>query len=492
MRKTLIATCMLTAFATCTLAQPQTASAQDIPRVVAAARGAVVLLKTFDRDGVLVGLGSGFRIAGGRFVTNAHVIAGASRVEVFNDSGALLGVARSADMLSTSVDLAILPSAGPRAPYLSLAGASPAIGEHVIVIGAPEGLTNTVSDGIVSARRKIGARHLLQISAPISPGSSGGPVLNNKGQVVGVSESILREGQNLNFAVPVSEVIALASSRAGQFEFPAATEKVARSPTQRGGFSGAAGGSSAPVLTLGSYLHGDLASGDEIVEGNYADYYRINEDKALSVSIWVSSPDFTPSFRVFKVVGDTLVAVAASKPVYGEKQVTPLRLESARMALSLLPHVAYVMIVNATDDSHSKAGGYGLSVGAANGMMPAGSRLVKIEERWLESGSTDIFDIHFDRTRIERSTDNAYLVWTRLTYRGPNTGKDGQAFDVTMEQDEISCADGRFRVLSVARFLKGDVVASSFSPTEWLTVFPESVGELSQRTICAYINAHGF
>lgn len=490
MRKTLIATCTLAVFASCTLARPQTATAQDIPRVVAAARGAVVLLKTFDRDGMLLGLGSGFRIAGGRFVTNAHVVAGASRVEVFDESGTLLGVARTADMLSTSVDLAILPSAGPRAPYLSLAGASPAIGEHVIVIGAPEGLTNTVSDGIVSARRKIGARQLLQISAPISPGSSGGPVLNSKGQVVGVSESILREGQNLNFAVPVSDVIALASSRAGQFEFPAAAGRVVRSPIQRGGFAGSAGGSSAPMLTLGSYLHGDLASGDEIVEGNYADYYRLNEDKALSVWIGVSSPDFTPAFRVFKVVGDTLVAVAASKTVYGEKQITPSRLESASTTLSLSSHVAYVMVVSATEGSHSKAGGYGLAIGPANGMMPAGSREVKIEERWLASGSTDIFDMHFDRTRIERSTDNAYLVWRRMTYRGPHTGKDGKAFDVTMEQDEISCANGRFRVLSVAEFLKGDVVATSFSPTEWLPVFPESAGELSQKIICAYISAH--
>ena len=109
--KTLI-TSLLSALVISSQVQSQQNTSQDIPKIVASAHGAVVLLKTFDRQGQAIGLGSGFRVSDGRFVTNAHVVAGASRVEIFDDSGKLLGVARSADMLSTSVDLAILPSLG--------------------------------------------------------------------------------------------------------------------------------------------------------------------------------------------------------------------------------------------------------------------------------------------------------------------------------------------------------------------------------------------
>ena len=117
MRKILVISCLLSAFAAQGLAQTQMSSRQDIPKLVASARGTVVLLKTFDRQGRVLALGSGFRISGGRYVTNAHVVAGASRVEIFDDAGSLLGIARSADMLSTTVDLAILPSVGRRTPY---------------------------------------------------------------------------------------------------------------------------------------------------------------------------------------------------------------------------------------------------------------------------------------------------------------------------------------------------------------------------------------
>jgi hypothetical protein len=63
-------------------------------------------------------------------------------------------------------------------------------------------LEGTFSQGIVSSIRQIGSDKLLQITAPISPGSSGGPVLNSKGEVIGVSVATFRGGQNLNFAIP--------------------------------------------------------------------------------------------------------------------------------------------------------------------------------------------------------------------------------------------------------------------------------------------------
>jgi serine protease Do len=484
MRKTLLVTGMLSAFAARGPAQVQMTSAPDIPKIVAAARGTVVLLKTFDRQGEVIGLGSGFRIAGGRFVTNAHVVAGANRVEIFDDAGALLGIARSADMLSTTVDLAILSSVGPRAPYLTLASVAPAVGEQVIVIGAPEGLTNTVSNGIVSARRKVGGRQLLQISAPISPGSSGGPVLNARGEVIGVSESILREGQNLNFAVPVSDVRALAASRPGQFEFPASTEEVSQVSPRPNGPTRSAAASSAPRLVFGTRMDGELTPEDKFQGGvGYVDYFKLDGLRGRAVSILAASPDFTPLIVVFQVVPDS-VALAFSKPI-GDK--------TAGATVSLSPDVTYVIGISATLESHAKTGGYSILV-TPDLELSAASKPADVEARWLDAAVAGDSYSEFDRSRITTSGVGTYFVWQRTTYATvrttPSTGK---SFDVFITQNEISCSDNRYRFVSGVGYLKGKYAWSTSGPAsgEWESTVPESMGETEGHVICAYIKAHG-
>ena len=82
-------------------------------------------------------------------------------------------------------------------------------GSTIFAMGNPSGLTGTISPGIISAIRDVEGQELLQISAPVSHGSSGGPILNSNGEVVGVAVSTLKEGQNLNFAVPVTYLMIL-------------------------------------------------------------------------------------------------------------------------------------------------------------------------------------------------------------------------------------------------------------------------------------------
>src|SRR5207244_1085860 len=106
-------------------------------------------------------------------------------------------------------DIAILSVPYPfTAQPLEMATGEIAVGTKVFAIGSPRGLTNTLSDGVVSAHREIDEAkpRMIQTTSPISPGSSGGPLLGPDGKVVGVTTLSRPDGQNLNFAVPVSYV----------------------------------------------------------------------------------------------------------------------------------------------------------------------------------------------------------------------------------------------------------------------------------------------
>jgi hypothetical protein len=94
-------------------------------------------------------------------------------------------------------------------PFLKTTGAVPQVGEKVVVLGNPKGMEWSAADGIVSAVREKNKRRFIQISAPISPGSSGGPALNMQGQVIGVNTFHIIGGQNLNFASAGQNVLQL-------------------------------------------------------------------------------------------------------------------------------------------------------------------------------------------------------------------------------------------------------------------------------------------
>jgi S1-C subfamily serine protease len=199
------------------------AGGQEIARLHREARESVFLLRVFDASGSEIGTGTGFLAEGGVVVTNHHVIERAARVEaVLADERKV--VATGIVALDPDNDLALLrfpPFEVRPLPLAPSAGLQP--GERVIVLGSPLGLSLSVSDGIVAALRPQGlgpesefTNPLLQITAPISPGSSGSPVLNAQGAVVGVAEAVLVEGQNVNLAIPSDSVRALiARSRSG-------------------------------------------------------------------------------------------------------------------------------------------------------------------------------------------------------------------------------------------------------------------------------------
>lgn len=178
---------------------PADLRAEDIPEIVRKAKPAVVQLIAMDANGG-VASGSGFFITSdGLLLTNYHVIKNARTIGARTPSGAYYPFTGEWTRLP-GLDIAVLQFKATDVSYLQL-GSNLQVeeGQRVLVIGSPEGLQGTVSDGLVAAIRENG--QYIQITAPISHGSSGSPVLNEQGKVIGVATSMLIDGQNLNFAI---------------------------------------------------------------------------------------------------------------------------------------------------------------------------------------------------------------------------------------------------------------------------------------------------
>jgi serine protease Do len=164
----------------------------------------IVQIIAHDKQGKDRGTGSGFIVKSeGVIVTNYHVIDGAYSASVKIANGDIYDGAFIIDA-DKRKDLAILKIKALNLPVARLGDSDKIeVGQHVIAIGNPLGLTNSVSDGIISAIRQVEGYKVIQLTAPISPGSSGGPLLNDAGEVIGVTFAGLG-GQNLNLAIPIN------------------------------------------------------------------------------------------------------------------------------------------------------------------------------------------------------------------------------------------------------------------------------------------------
>jgi tetratricopeptide (TPR) repeat protein len=179
-------------------------------KVYEASQESVFLVYMNDVDGTPEALGSAFLVAPRTLVTNAHVVENGVPVIAVGP----VRIPATVDRVDHENDLAILKvSVDLTSTPLKLATGEATPGERIFAIGNPEGLEKTISEGLVSGVRKLDGKTLLQITSPISHGSSGGPILDNQGVVVGVAVAMLKEGQNLNFAVPSAYVAALLSNK---------------------------------------------------------------------------------------------------------------------------------------------------------------------------------------------------------------------------------------------------------------------------------------
>ena len=182
-----------------------------------------MVVESLDAKGKVAAFGSGVVIAPGQVITNRHVIEEGVSFRV--EHGGKKWTAKLV-RVDPDHDLAELAVAGLNAPAVTVRDSSKlAVGEKVYAIGAPEGLELTISEGLISGLRDFDKGRVIQTSAAISPGSSGGGLFDAQGRLVGITTFYLKEGQSLNFALPAEWTLAL--NRQPIKPVPAANQDVA-------------------------------------------------------------------------------------------------------------------------------------------------------------------------------------------------------------------------------------------------------------------------
>lgn len=170
---------------------------------------AIVTIYTFDRNENPISQGSGVVLnQKGWVVTNYHVYNGADKIIVKHGNkivpySEIIAYNQDKDILILKINDRSFPSIPVGNSDILK------IGQKIYAIGSPLGLENTISEGIISGLRQSQNKNFIQISAAISSGSSGGAVLNTKGELIAITTSTITKGQNLNFAIPVNEILNL-------------------------------------------------------------------------------------------------------------------------------------------------------------------------------------------------------------------------------------------------------------------------------------------
>lgn len=184
-------------------------------QIFSRARPSVVVIVAADQNGQREALGSGFIVSHDRIATNHHVVEGMTEAYVVFSDGSVMPVSK---VIADSAQLDLIVLAAETGNRMSVAfGDEMALqqGDSVYALGAPKGLELTFTNGIVSSFRKSDAQFLIQTTAPIAPGSSGGPLFDSAGRVVGVTTSLLADAPGIYFSVGIGDVKRLLRTAGG-------------------------------------------------------------------------------------------------------------------------------------------------------------------------------------------------------------------------------------------------------------------------------------
>jgi serine protease Do len=263
------------------------------------------------------GLGSGVIIdPSGIALTNAHVVEGATTIDVVTVDGAK----HTAKVLGTDkkTDLAVLQldNGTKTFPHLALGDSDEAqVGDWVIAVGAPFGLQATVTSGIISAKaRQIGAGpydDFIQTDAAINPGNSGGPLVNMRGEVVGINTAIVRGGSGIGFAIPSNMAKRVAAELRTSGKVTRAWLGVNLQPltpelAQSFGVKDTKGALVAEVMPDSPAARAGLKSGDVITELNGK---KIDDHSALARAVGLAKPGETGRLGIVRDRQQTTVEV---------------------------------------------------------------------------------------------------------------------------------------------------------------------------------------
>ena len=326
------------------------------------ARKAVVTIQALDPSGQLMASGTGFFVTEGYVVTAAHVLEDAAgcRIEMSDGQQQRCAVAAA----DTAKDVAMLTVSGSPPSTLHW-GSSESMkdGDEVTVISNPLGqLPGTVSRGIISASRVVRGTKLLQISAAISHGSSGAPVLNARGQVIGIVRSTIEAGQSLNFATATDAIRNLNNDQVAVADGQALLTRkniVASAGNSEGGVGGAGGarGSmgtpvSLPQISIGQTITGNLSGSDSLYpDTTYYKMYQFTTTPNQEITIDLSSSDFDP---VLIVRGEGLAQSLVDDD--GGPGC------AARVSQAFPARGPYRVLVNTTTSPHRQTGRFTLAI----------------------------------------------------------------------------------------------------------------------------------
>ena len=270
--------------------KPSVLTAEEIYKNCAPA---VFYIEVYDAGGYAIASGSGFFIdENGTAVTNYHVIDGAYTAKITESGNGNIYDVRAVLDYNKQNDWAVLQIDGSGFPYLPMGdGDSVSGGATVYAIGSPLGLQNTISNGLISnVRREIEGVTYLQTTAAISHGSSGGALINQYGEVIGITSASFTDGENLGLALPIS-VIEGFSRENPRTLYDLAVGKATK-PIDQSNLTDASGATVLLSAFVDVYANdtigGDIAYTERLnTEKGYVEFILSkDEDGRLQVTVW--------------------------------------------------------------------------------------------------------------------------------------------------------------------------------------------------------------
>ena len=274
---------------------------------------AMVRIDAYDKAGHRYSLGSGFFISNdGKIATNYHVINGAYSLKVTLYSDNTTHSVTKVLGYNKTEDVAIIQIEKQSTPFLEISTDEPKTGDTVYTLGSPMGVTDIFSVGIVSnPSLKVSGIDCIAMTAPISTGNSGGPLINSLGQVVGINTMTITDAQNLNFAIKAKQIKSL------NINNPVTTASLYSQTLASNAFD---------ILAINVMIHAQAIEGDEYVayfkeggdgeEIGFEYYYIFNtETEELTIKLFLLKNQYTFSFHDMTLDQTTIMSkVNAQSP----------------------------------------------------------------------------------------------------------------------------------------------------------------------------------